>query len=98
MNEAKKLKHKADMEVSFFFRHACFTHAACNHSCLFPSQKSNKFLKAFNYMDAAMYFVESAAAMEKKSQMSKASHAILGQTVELLKYEPSTPQVAFNTF
>lgn len=61
--------------------------------------ESDKMNKAFNYLEAAMYFVESGIAMEKDPQISTSSHTMFAETVELLKFvlkfknsvDPSTP-------
>ncbi|KAE8284956.1 AF4/FMR2 family member 1 [Larimichthys crocea] len=61
--------------------------------------ESDKLSKAFNYLDAAMYFVESGIAMEKDPQISMSSHTMFAETVELLKFvlklknsvDPSAP-------
>ncbi|XP_073333849.1 AF4/FMR2 family member 1 isoform X2 [Pagrus major] len=61
--------------------------------------ESDKFNKAFNYLDAAMYFVESGIAMEKDPQISMSSYTMFAETVELLKFvlklkntvDPSAP-------
>ncbi|XP_062290398.1 AF4/FMR2 family member 1 [Scomber scombrus] len=59
----------------------------------------DKLSKAFNYLDAAMYFVESGIAMEKDPQISMSSYTMFAETVELLKFvlklkntvDPSAP-------
>ncbi|KAM7392699.1 hypothetical protein PAMA_007696 [Pampus argenteus] len=48
--------------------------------------ESDKLSKAFNYLDAAMYFVESGIAMEKDPQISMSSYTMFAETVELLKF------------
>ncbi|XP_044030628.1 AF4/FMR2 family member 4 isoform X2 [Siniperca chuatsi] len=61
--------------------------------------ESDKLSKAFNYLDAAMYFVESGIAMEKDPQISMSSYTMFAETVELLKFvlklknsvDPSAP-------
>ncbi|XP_070706532.1 AF4/FMR2 family member 1 isoform X2 [Pempheris klunzingeri] len=61
--------------------------------------ESDKLSKAFNYLDAAMYFVESGIAMEKDPQISVSSYTMFAETVELLKFvlklknsvDPSAP-------
>lgn len=61
--------------------------------------ESDKLSKAFTYLDAAMYFVESGIAMEKDPQISGSSYTMFSETVELLKFvlklktlvDPSTP-------
>lgn len=61
--------------------------------------ESDKLSKAFNYLDAAMYFVESGIAMEKVPQISMSSYTMFAETVELLKFvlklknsvDPSAP-------
>lgn len=47
--------------------------------------QSDKLCKAFSYVDAAMYFVESGIAMERDHQTSVSSYTMLAETVELLK-------------
>uniref|UniRef100_A0A1A7XSM5 AF4/FMR2 family, member 1 n=2 Tax=Iconisemion striatum TaxID=60296 RepID=A0A1A7XSM5_9TELE len=46
----------------------------------------DKLNKAFNYLDAAMFFVESGIAMEKDPQISTSSYTMFAETVELLKF------------
>ncbi|KAM9338444.1 AF4/FMR2 family member 1-like [Symphorus nematophorus] len=61
--------------------------------------ESDKLSKAFNYLDAAMFFVESGIAMEKDPQISMSSYTMFAETVELLKFvlklknsvDPSAP-------
>lgn len=53
--------------------------------CVFSSLQSDKLRKAFSYVDAAMYFVESGIAMEKDPQISMSSYTMFAETVELLK-------------
>ncbi|XP_067339543.1 AF4/FMR2 family member 1 isoform X3 [Channa argus] len=61
--------------------------------------ESDKLSKAFTYLDAAMYFVESGIAMEKDPQISTSSYTMYAETVELLKFvlklkntvDPSAP-------
>ncbi|XP_023264466.1 AF4/FMR2 family member 1-like [Seriola lalandi dorsalis] len=61
--------------------------------------ESDKLSKAFNYLDAAMFFVESGIAMEKDPQVSMSSYTMFAETVELLKFvlklknsvDPSAP-------
>uniref|UniRef100_H3CQ12 AF4/FMR2 C-terminal homology domain-containing protein n=1 Tax=Tetraodon nigroviridis TaxID=99883 RepID=H3CQ12_TETNG len=48
--------------------------------------ESDKLCKAFSYVDAAMYFVESGIAMERDHQTSVSSYTMLAETVELLKF------------
>ncbi|XP_054468456.1 AF4/FMR2 family member 1 isoform X2 [Anoplopoma fimbria] len=48
--------------------------------------ESDKLSKAFNYLDAAMYFVESGIAMEKDPHISMSSYTMFAETVELLKF------------
>ncbi|XP_042364862.1 AF4/FMR2 family member 4 isoform X2 [Plectropomus leopardus] len=48
--------------------------------------ESDKLSKAFSYLDAAMYFVESGIAMEKDPQISMSSYTMFAETVELLKF------------
>ncbi|XP_041666683.1 AF4/FMR2 family member 1 [Cheilinus undulatus] len=48
--------------------------------------ESDKLTKAFNYLDAAMFFVESGIAMEKDPQISMSSYTMFAETVELLKF------------
>lgn len=50
----------------------------------------DKFRKAFSYLEAAMYFVESGIAIERDPQISTSSYTMFAETVELLKYEPSS--------
>lgn len=49
--------------------------------------QSDKLRKAFSYLDAAMYFVESGIAMERDPQISMSSYTMFAETVELLKYD-----------
>ncbi|XP_058473251.1 AF4/FMR2 family member 1 isoform X1 [Solea solea] len=48
--------------------------------------ESDKLSKAFNYLDAAMFFVESGIAMEKDPQISMSSYTMFAETVDLLKF------------
>lgn len=48
--------------------------------------ESDKLSKAFNYLDAAMFFVESGIAMEKDPQTLLSSYTMFAETVELLKF------------
>ncbi|XP_041825848.1 LOW QUALITY PROTEIN: AF4/FMR2 family member 1 [Melanotaenia boesemani] len=48
--------------------------------------ESDKLSKALNYLDAAMFFVESGIAMEKDPQISTSSYTMFAETVELLKF------------
>lgn len=52
------------------------------------SLQSDKLSKAFNYLDAAMFFVESGIAMEKDPHVSMSSYTMFAETLELLKYGP----------
>ncbi|KAM6975921.1 LOW QUALITY PROTEIN: AF4/FMR2 family member 1 [Tautogolabrus adspersus] len=61
--------------------------------------ESDKLNKAFIYLEAAMFFVESGIAMEKDPQISTSSYTMFAETVELLKFvlklknpvDPSAP-------
>lgn len=57
---------------------------------LFSYLQPDKLGKALNYMDAAMYFVESGIAMEKDPQISMSSFTMFAETLDLLKYEASS--------
>ncbi|KAK5617684.1 hypothetical protein CRENBAI_001662 [Crenichthys baileyi] len=46
----------------------------------------DKLNKAFTYLEAAMFFVESGIAMEKDPQISMSSYTMFAETVELLKF------------
>ncbi|XP_044000014.1 AF4/FMR2 family member 1 [Gambusia affinis] len=48
--------------------------------------EQDKLSKAFTYLEAAMFFVESGIAMEKDPQISGSSYTMLAETVELLKF------------
>ncbi|XP_030005718.1 AF4/FMR2 family member 4 isoform X2 [Sphaeramia orbicularis] len=48
--------------------------------------ESDKLSKVFNYLDAALYFIESGNAMEKDPQISLSSYTMFAETVELLKF------------
>ncbi|XP_023194032.1 AF4/FMR2 family member 3 [Xiphophorus maculatus] len=48
--------------------------------------EQDKLSKAFTYLEAAMFFVESCIAMEKDPQISGSSYTMLAETVELLKF------------
>ncbi|XP_072228463.1 AF4/FMR2 family member 1 isoform X2 [Leuresthes tenuis] len=48
--------------------------------------ESDKLSKAFTYLDAAMFFVQSGIAMEKDPQISVSSYTMFAETVELLKF------------
>ncbi|XP_038647656.1 AF4/FMR2 family member 1-like isoform X2 [Scyliorhinus canicula] len=61
LQEAKKVKHKADVML-------------------------DKIGKAFNYLDAALSFVESGIAMESEAQPPKSSYTMFSETVDLIKY------------
>lgn len=47
--------------------------------------QADKLLKAFSYVDAAMFFVESGVAMENDHHISTSSYTMFAETVELLK-------------
>lgn len=85
IKEAKKLKHKADAEVSLDKRSAVWAELGGDEWLLFFSLQSDKLCKAFIYVDAAMYFVESGVAMERDHQISMSSYTMFAETVELLK-------------
>ncbi|XP_071385522.1 AF4/FMR2 family member 1-like [Centroberyx affinis] len=61
--------------------------------------EADKLSKALNYLDAAMYFVESGIAMEIDPKTPMSSYTMFAETVELLKFvlklkksvEPSVP-------
>lgn len=55
-------------------------------SCAVPPQR-DKSRKAFSYLEAAMYFVESGIAMENDPHISRSSYTMFADTVDLLKYE-----------
>ncbi|XP_069782644.1 AF4/FMR2 family member 1-like isoform X2 [Narcine bancroftii] len=61
LQEAKKIKHKADVML-------------------------DKIGKAFNYLDAALSFVESGIAMESEAQPPKSAYTMFSETVDLIKY------------
>ncbi|KAK7921766.1 hypothetical protein WMY93_008668 [Mugilogobius chulae] len=61
MQEAKRLKHKADKLL-------------------------DKFVKAVNYADAAVSFVECGNAMERDPLEAKSPYTMYSETVELLRY------------
>ncbi|KAM9735160.1 LOW QUALITY PROTEIN: AF4/FMR2 family member 1-like [Menidia menidia] len=46
----------------------------------------DKLSKAFNYLEAAMFFVESGIAMERDPQISGSSFTMYADTVELIKF------------
>ncbi|XP_038130904.1 AF4/FMR2 family member 4 isoform X1 [Cyprinodon tularosa] len=46
----------------------------------------DKLSKAFTYLEAAMFFVESGIALEKDPQISGSSYTMFAETVELLKF------------
>ncbi|XP_069026193.1 AF4/FMR2 family member 1 [Embiotoca jacksoni] len=48
--------------------------------------EADKLSKAFSYLEAAMFFVESGIAMEKDPQISVSSYTMFSETVELLKF------------
>lgn len=85
IKEAKKLKHKADAEVSLDKRTAIWAKLDGDEWLIFLSLQSDKLCKAFSYVDAAMYFVESGIAMQKDHQISMSSYTMFAETVELLK-------------
>ncbi|XP_072404740.1 AF4/FMR2 family member 1-like isoform X1 [Chiloscyllium punctatum] len=47
---------------------------------------SDKIGKAFNYLDAALSFVESGIAMESEAQPPKSAYTMFSETVDLIKY------------
>ncbi|XP_059844659.1 AF4/FMR2 family member 3-like isoform X1 [Hypanus sabinus] len=61
LQEAKKIKHKADVML-------------------------DKIGKAFNYLDAALSFVQSGIAMESEAQPPKSAYTMFSETVDLIKY------------
>lgn len=86
IKEAKKLKHKADAEVSRRLTEPLVrAEPGGDERPLFPSSQPDKLCKAFSYVDAAMYFVESGLAMERDHQISTSSYTMFAETVELLK-------------
>ncbi|XP_078400170.1 AF4/FMR2 family member 1-like isoform X1 [Cetorhinus maximus] len=46
----------------------------------------DKIGKAFNYLDAALSFVESGIAMESEAQPPKSAYTMFSETVDLIKY------------
>uniref|UniRef100_UPI00398E876A AF4/FMR2 family member 1-like isoform X2 n=1 Tax=Pristiophorus japonicus TaxID=55135 RepID=UPI00398E876A len=46
----------------------------------------HKIGKAFNYLDAALSFVESGIAMESEAQPPKSAYTMFSETVDLIKY------------
>ncbi|KAL7376279.1 hypothetical protein ABVT39_004521 [Epinephelus coioides] len=48
--------------------------------------ESDKLSKAFNYLDAVIFFVESGIAMEKDPQISMSSYTMFAETVDLLGF------------
>lgn len=54
---------------------------------LCPLQR-DRSRKAFSYLEAAMYFVESGIAMEKDPQIYRSSYTMFADTVDLLRWEP----------
>ncbi|XP_066467076.1 AF4/FMR2 family member 2 [Tiliqua scincoides] len=72
MQEAKKLKHKAD---------------ALSNSRLFNDLlSSGKVGKAVNYADAALSFIECGNAMERDPLEAKSPYTMYSETVELIRY------------
>ncbi|XP_056396336.1 AF4/FMR2 family member 2 [Hyla sarda] len=61
MQEAKRLKHKADALIE-------------------------KFIKAVNYADAALSFIECGNAMERDPLEAKSPYTMYSETVELIRY------------
>lgn len=51
-----------------------------------PPQR-DRSRKAFSYLEAAMYFVESGIAMEKDPQIYRSSYTMFADTVDLLRCE-----------
>lgn len=52
--------------------------------CAVTLQK-DKCRKAFCYLEAAMYFVESGIAMEKDTHTSRSSYTMFADTVDMLR-------------
>lgn len=46
----------------------------------------DKVGKAFNYLDAAMSFVESGIAMETDPQTPKSAYTMFAETLDLIRY------------
>lgn len=90
IKEAKKLKHKADAEVIWSLLNCPTVHTAMRIAAFLllysvVSLQQDKLSKAFTYLEAAMFFVESGIAMEKDPQISMSSYTMFAETVELLK-------------
>lgn len=47
--------------------------------------QKDKCRKAFCYLEAAMYFVESGMAMEKDTHTSRSSYTMFADTVDMLR-------------
>ncbi|XP_007895126.1 AF4/FMR2 family member 4 isoform X2 [Callorhinchus milii] len=47
---------------------------------------ADKIGKAFNYLDAALSFIESGIAMEHEAQPPKSAYTMFSETVDLIKY------------
>ncbi|NXI53882.1 AFF1 protein, partial [Chloroceryle aenea] len=61
LEEAKRLKHKADA-------------------------MSDKIGKAFQYLDAALYFIEYGIALESNAPAPKSAYSIFSDTIDLIKF------------
>ncbi|KAM4807809.1 AF4/FMR2 family member 1 [Rhinophrynus dorsalis] len=47
---------------------------------------SDKIGKAFNYLDAAMFFIECGIAMESDVQAPKSAYTMIAETIDLIKF------------
>ncbi|KAK1804270.1 hypothetical protein P4O66_020307 [Electrophorus voltai] len=99
MQEAKKLKHKADALLHRLFMHVLWlsaadlmsvviTAAALPDSYYCPSAppQMEKFGKAVNYADGALSFIECGSAMERDPLEAKSPYTMYSETVELIRY------------
>lgn len=50
----------------------------------------DKLSKILNYLEAAVYFIESGIAMEREPHISMSSYTMFAETVELIKWERPT--------
>ncbi|PWA23627.1 hypothetical protein CCH79_00005781 [Gambusia affinis] len=99
MQEAKRLKHKADA----LRRPRCCRDVAHSDSCLFcllrhfisvtfllRALQTDKFGKAVNYADGALSFIECGNAMERDPLEAKSPYTMYSETVELIRYGSTT--------
>ncbi|KAH0630830.1 hypothetical protein JD844_004112 [Phrynosoma platyrhinos] len=85
MQEAKKLKHKADALVGVqSLTFLCLVGQLMQHYGAVAELE--KFGKAVNYADAALSFIECGNAMERDPLEAKSPYTMYSETVELIRY------------